>query len=105
MSTRTSTTLLRIQPDAHIVPLTATLSTSPTLAIGPIVDASFLHVSPSAVTLRSSDGGMATKSTWQTGEEEEIVAASISGDLAIVAKRGGDVSILQRTSDEVQELW
>jgi hypothetical protein len=48
---------------------------------------------------------MATKSTWQTGEEEEIVAASISGDLAIVAKRGGDVSILQRTSDEVQELW
>lgn len=105
VSTRTSTTMLQIHQGAHVLPLTATISALPTLAVGSIGDSLILHAGPRVVTLRAVDAELTIKSSWQVADGQEIVAVSISGDLVVVAKRGGEVSILQRSSEKFQELW
>lgn len=105
VSTRTSTTMLQIHQGAHVLPLTATISALPTLAVGSIGDSLILHAGPRVVTLRAVDAELTIKSSWQVADGQEIVAVSISGDLVVAAKRGGEVSILQRSSEKVQELW
>jgi DNA damage-binding protein 1 len=105
VSTRTSTTLLQIRPEIHVVPVPDTLSATPTLAASSVTDSLFLHAGSGAVTLLSTEGEVAVKSLWRTSEGQEVVTASISGDLVVAAKRGGEVAILQWGSDDIKELW
>jgi hypothetical protein len=105
VSTRESTMLLELQPETRVCSIDTKMSASPTLAVGSVSDELFLHVGSELVTLRQVGSGLATESSWQTSQDKEIVTAAISGDLVVAAARGGEVFILQGSSENIRELW
>lgn len=81
------------------------LTSLPTLAASMLNDQSFLHVNAQTVSIYAVAGPPTMVNSWQVSPDEEIVSASICEGLAVIAKKGGDIVVLQVDHKAVELVW
>jgi len=97
VTTATSTTLLNIENEVAEIPVPAQIASLPTIAAGSMSNGHLVQVTPTGVRTWSDPVEGLETSSWSAGEDE-VVAAQVVHGLAVVARRGGGVAILDTDS-------
>ncbi|WVF68077.1 hypothetical protein IAT40_002840 [Kwoniella sp. CBS 6097] len=105
MSTTSTTLLVEVDPKIALVNTAQAISSSTTIAAGLLPTADILvQVTPSSIALWSDVTLGLRTGSLEIDKEHEIVAAQVSDELVIAAKRGGEVLLLEATPNGINYL-
>ncbi|OCF33570.1 hypothetical protein I316_04642 [Kwoniella heveanensis BCC8398] len=98
VSTASTTLLIHVDPEVSLVDIAQPIASIATLAAGLLPAADVLvQVTPSSIALWSDVLSGLSAGTVDVDKENEFVAAQVSGELVIAAKRRGEVLLVEAT--------
>jgi hypothetical protein len=81
------------------------ITSQPTLATGLLAGGTALiQVTSRDVKVWSNIVAGTSAGTWEVGQEQEIIAAQVQGELAVVAKRGGELVVLVASESSLKPV-
>ncbi|WVQ95773.1 hypothetical protein IAU59_002872 [Kwoniella sp. CBS 9459] len=105
LSTAYTTLLIQVDPEISLVEMAEPITSSTTLAAGVLPTADVLvQVTPSSIALWSDVTSGLSAGSIELDKENEIVAAQVSGELVIAAKRGGEVLLLEASPNGLNPI-
>lgn len=98
ISTSSSTALLNLDPEMGEAEFSDKIASQLTLAAGLLPGGNTLvQVTRRDVNLWSDVAAGTSIAVWDVGQDQEIIAAQAQGDMVVIAKRGGELVILNAT--------
>ncbi|ORY34709.1 CPSF A subunit region-domain-containing protein [Naematelia encephala] len=105
LSTTTTTSILHLDPEISVAAVSPAIASTLTLAAGLVPDGDILvQVTPRNVSLWADLQAGTRIDAADVTEQEEIVAAQVSGSLVAIAKRGGHVQALSASLQGLQDI-
>ena len=105
VSTSTSTYMVTLDPDAAIAQVDRKIASLPTLAAGLCSPQVLLHVNARSVSTRTVSDLTTLATGWEVSDDSEIVCACISENFVVVAKKGGEMTVLKAGDTGVEPVW